>query len=138
MCMLVPHSSTMTARCMVRLNHNCSPFSSAWQLKGLIWQCPARDLLKGNRSSENFVCVPKQVCEVTSLRRLVLSTEQGGWDSEHARRRSADLQVLLVLSRLFPACSCDRCSQGTRSMCQGSLNYPLCIRRISDACCWSW
>ena len=34
-----------------------------------------------------------QVCELTALRRLVLSTEQGSWGGEHARRRAADLQA---------------------------------------------
>ena len=36
-----------------------------------------------------------QVCEVTSLQRLVLSTAQGSWGSDHARRRSTDLQAWL-------------------------------------------
>ena len=34
-----------------------------------------------------------QVCELSSLQRLVLSTEQGSWGGEHARRRASDLQA---------------------------------------------
>lgn len=34
-----------------------------------------------------------QVCDVTSLQRLTLSTDAGAWGGEHARRRSVELQV---------------------------------------------
>ncbi|CAL8471537.1 g11079 [Coccomyxa elongata] len=44
--------------------------------------------------------VPDAVCELTALRRLVLSTEAGVWGGEHARRRSTDLQVPDNLGRL--------------------------------------
>lgn len=43
--------------------------------------------------SADVACLDDQVCEVTSLQRLVLSTVQGSWGSEHIRRRSVDLQA---------------------------------------------
>lgn len=55
-----------------------------------------------------------QICEVTSLKRLVLSTENAGiWSCEHARRRSSDLQVdtFLLSLRLAP----DHCALSSLS-----------------------
>ena len=34
-----------------------------------------------------------QVCDVTSLKQLSLSTDAGAWGGDHTRRRSVDLQV---------------------------------------------
>ncbi|KAK9918587.1 hypothetical protein WJX75_005176 [Coccomyxa subellipsoidea] len=45
--------------------------------------------------------LPDAVCELTALRRLVVSTETGVWGGEHARRRSTDLQVPDNFSRLI-------------------------------------
>ena len=34
-----------------------------------------------------------QVCDVTTLKLLSLSTDAGAWGGDHTRRRSVDLQV---------------------------------------------
>lgn len=42
-----------------------------------------------------------QVCDVTSLKQLSLSTDAGAWGGDHTRRRIVDLQV-----SFSSACKC--------------------------------
>lgn len=67
----------------------CKSILTALLLPSLACHCDGQSM----NAIKHCLSLTGQVCEVTSLQRLVLSTAQGSWGSEHARRRSTDLQV---------------------------------------------